>query len=283
MTLLAFSVDVEDWYNGFFDKPDDIDRFPSRIGVGIEKILRLLSDFDSKATFFFLGCLARRDPKLVRSVAREGHEIGIHGDYHNPIWNLDAKEFREQIRRARRVVEDISGQAVDGFRAPFFSVDQHSLWALDVLEEENFRYDSSIFPIWNPRYGFPSAPRFPFIALRNGRLIEVPISTLSIGPITFPFSGGFYLRTVPFGLARAGFRHMKNRGAAGVLYMHPWELDPGQPVLDTGLVARLRHRIGLHRFHDRIKALLSEFKFYAIRTLVQDLETKGRLLPPPWS
>lgn len=277
--MLSFTVDVEDWYNGFFDEPADFERFPSRIDIGANRILGLLSDAGRSATFFFLGCIARRNADLVRRVAAEGHELALHGEYHHPLWRLDAGRFREQLRRSRSGLEDCAGQAVRGFRAPLFSVDQRTLWALDVLEEEGFGYDSSIFPIWNPRYGFPSAPTLPFRLRLGGQLVEVPISTWSIGPLMLPFCGGFYLRTLPLAVVRSGFRRLRDRNLPGVLYVHPWELDPRQPEMPIGPLSRLRHRTGLRKTAYRLELLLREFEFGTIGGMVEELETTGRILP----
>ena len=257
----ALTVDVEEWFTGVADLPHQLDRFPSRLDIGMELCLELLAETRTPATFFFLGYLAELRPRWVERVVAAGHEVAVHGQYHVPLKELTVAQFRESVARARRALLDAGATSVVGFRAPVFSVDASTVWALDVLEELGFEYDSSIFPILNPRYGHPRAPRFPFRPTRGGRLTEFPISTLNVAGVRVPFSGGFYLRALPLWLLSAAFRRAARRSEATVCYFHPWELDVEQPALPGSRSARLRHRVGLATTRPKLEALLREFKF----------------------
>ncbi|MET0795178.1 MAG: DUF3473 domain-containing protein [Polyangiaceae bacterium] len=257
----ALTVDVEEWFTGVADRPHELDRFESRLHVGMSRCLELFERAHTQATFFFLGYLAERFPSWVKRVADAGHEVAVHGQYHVPIGQLTPSEFRSSVTRAREALLAAGAPRVSGFRAPVFSLDSRTAWALDVLEELGFEYDSSLFPIYNPRYGEPHAPRLPFRPTRSGKLVEFPMSTANVLGLRMPFSGGFYLRALPLSLVQLGFRRCLEQREPAVCYVHPWELDPEQPPLPGSRLARLRHRVGLDGVGAKLEALLSEFEF----------------------
>lgn len=269
--LRALTVDVEEWYAGMADGPDEVTRYPSRLEEGLTRLLDLLEATDTRATFFVLGYLAREHPGLIRRVADAGHEMGVHDDYHLPLWGRDEKAFRASVTRALDSVEQCIGAGARRYRAPCFSVDQRTEWALDVLEEMGFEFDSSVFPVHNPKYGYPGAPRFPYRAGKGGRLVEFPLSTIRIGPVNLPFSGGFYLRALPLALVSAGFRRLQTLGLPAVAYIHPWELDPDQPRIAGGLSYWLRHRVELGRAAGKIETLLRKFHFNPMGEVINTL------------
>jgi len=259
--LLALSVDVEEWYAGITDLPSDVGTWPSRMDLGLPRLLDLLESTDTSATFFVLGHVAREHPELIRRIAEAGHEMGVHDDYHLPLWGRCEHDFRESVKKALDSVEQASGTDAKRFRAPCFSVDGRTLWALDVLEDMGFEFDSSVFPVHNPRYGFPQAPRFPYRTGRGGRLVEFPISTVRIGPVNIPFSGGFYLRALPLTVITACLKSLLSRGFPGICYVHPWELDRDQPSLPGGVLYRMRHGFEFGDTSRKLEALLRCMRF----------------------
>jgi polysaccharide deacetylase family protein (PEP-CTERM system associated) len=209
--------------------------------------------------------VAVRHPGLVREVAAAGHEIGSHGWDHARVTRQTPAEFREAARRSKAVLEGLSGRAVLGFRAPSFSIVPGREWALDALVEEGYRYDSSLFPIRRPGYGYPGAGRDPHWLVRPaGRLAEIPPATLRVGGVTLPAGGGAYFRLLPYALVRAAIQASERRGAAATFYLHPWEVDPEQPRLPVPWHTRIRHYGGLPLVPARLNRLLSEFRFTAV-------------------
>jgi polysaccharide deacetylase family protein (PEP-CTERM system associated) len=270
----AFSVDVEDYFHveafRHVVEPADWGSMEQRVEPNTRRLLGLLNEFDVEATFFVLGWVAEREPELVKDILEAGHEVGIHGYDHRPITTMTPSGFREDIRRAKGIVEDITGQPVLGYRAPTYSVVKDTLWALDVMLEEGLRYDSSIFPIVHDRYGIPDAQRYPWVEERgDDRLSEFPISTIRLWGRNLPFVGGGYLRLLPMRYVRWGMRRVtRSEGRPTMLYVHPWEIDPGQPVLEVGRLARIRHYHGLGRVEDRLRELLREFRFGTVRSVL---------------
>jgi polysaccharide deacetylase family protein (PEP-CTERM system associated) len=263
----ALTIDVEDYFQvSLFEgvvSRDTWDAQQSRVAGNTGRLLDLLSARDVKATFFVLGWVAERFPALVRRIADEGHEVASHGYWHRLIYDQTPATFREDVRRAKQVIEDAGGLAVRGYRAPSFSVTPRSLWALDVLAEEGHAYDASIFPIRHDRYGLPGAPRHPY-RVRCGRaaLIEAPASTVRIAGVTLPIAGGGYFRLLPFAWTRAGIARVnRDEGRPVVFYLHPWEIDPDQPRLPVNWIGRVRHYRNLHRTAARLEALLRQFAF----------------------
>ena len=249
-------------------------RFAPRLETGLARLLGLLDAAGARATFFVVGWQADRTPALVREIARRGHEIACHGYSHRFVYRLDPAEFREEIRRSRGILEAIVGEPVVGFRAPFFSITADALWALDVLLEEGFHYDSSIFPVWNYRYGMPGAARRPglFTTPSGASLFEIPLSTvrfpaagLPVG-LNVPVTGGAYFRLYPYALTRALIRRLESSGERLIFYAHPWEYDPTHPRIRLSHpVAQLTHYANLDTMTDRTRRLLGDFRFVPIR------------------
>lgn len=209
-----------------------------------------------------VGWLADRKPGLVRRIAAAGHEVASHSWWHRRVPTITPEEFREDVARTKARLEDICGQAVRGFRAPSFSILPGMEWAFDVLLETGHAYDSSVFPIRRPGYGWPDAPTAPYDIVRpSGTLREYPMTTLDFLGLRIPAAGGGYLRQFPFGVIRRAFRECEAAGREGMFYIHPWEVDAGQPRVPTGWVTRLRHYRGLERTLPRLERLLQEFRF----------------------
>lgn len=257
-----FSVDVEDYFQvEAFSDIVSRDAWPSytlRVEANTQRILDLLDAHGVTATFFVLGWVAERLPHLVRAIADRGHELACHSYWHRLIYKLSPEEFAADTRRAKDVIEQAGGQQVFGYRAPSYSVTRKSLWALEILIEAGFTFDSSIFPIRHDVYGIPDAPRTPFqLVTPSGVLTEYPITTfrLGIGP-NFPVGGGGYLRLLPFWYTRMGAGRAAAENVPLIAYVHPWEVDPDQPRLPGRPRSRLRHYTNLSRMHDRLGTLL---------------------------
>jgi polysaccharide deacetylase family protein (PEP-CTERM system associated) len=269
-----FTVDVEEHFQvSAFDGV--VDRrlwgsFESRVTRNVEVIVDLLARHGATATFFVLGWIAEHRPEVVRAIIGAGHEVASHGYGHQRVMRLTPDEFREDVRRAKQILEEVAGVEVVGYRAPSFSIVPGGEWAFDVLLEEGYRYDSSLFPIRRPDgYGYASAPRDPhWIDRPSGRLFELPLTTLRRGGLNLPASGGAYFRIFPYALTRAAFAQCEARGLPGMFYVHPWEVDPAQPRIRAPLPARLRHYTGLGRTAGRLDRLLSTYAFTSVaRTL----------------
>ena len=271
----AMSVDVEDYFQvSAFESVvprADWNSFESRVVRNTQRLLTFFSDHGVRSTFFVLGWVAERFPSLVREIADRGHEVASHGFHHQLIYNLSREEFREDVRRAKAVAEDASGHAVVGYRAPSFSVIKSTLWALDVLLEEGYEYDASIFPIHHDRYGIPDAPRHIHrIAREAGEILEVPGSTVRVGKANLPIAGGGYFRLLPYAWTRWGIRRVNEvEQEPVVFYLHPWEIDPGQPRLEVGRTTQLRHYTGLDKTLARLERLVSDFRFDSIQSMLE--------------
>jgi polysaccharide deacetylase family protein (PEP-CTERM system associated) len=244
----AMTVDVEDYFQvSAFERVVARDRwheYESRVAANTDRLLGIFAEFGVRATFFVLGWVADRDGSIVRRIADAGHEVASHGHGHRLVYDQTPEEFREDVRRARRVLQDLSGQPVNGYRAPSFSITERSLWALDVLSEEGYTYDTSIFPIRHDRYGIPNAPRHAFRvgvgrpfrgAIENEPgLLEIPASTIRLFGTNLPVAGGGYFRLLPYWWTRFGIKRLNEvEGKPAVFYVHPWEVDPGQPRLSA--------------------------------------------------
>jgi polysaccharide deacetylase family protein (PEP-CTERM system associated) len=264
----ALTFDLEEYFHAEaftgLVSSDDWTRLGSRIRGSTLRLLDSLERWKTSATFFVLGWLADRHPALVREIHARGHEVACHGYMHRLIYRMGREAFQADVRRAKRAIEDAIGARVRGYRAPTFSVVRETLWALDVLAEEGFAYDSSIFPIHHDRYGIPGALRFPHrVKLPGGgHIAEFPISTLSLAGQRFPFSGGGYFRLAPYPMVRRALRHVNRReGMPGLVYLHPWEMDPGQPRLALRRLPRLRHYVNLRHTARKLDRLLADFTF----------------------
>jgi len=271
----AMTIDVEDYFQvSAFD--DHISRdqwasFESRVSRNTERLLEIFAEHNTIGTFFVLGWVAERYPELVRQIASAGHEIASHGYAHRLVYTQTPSEFRDDLRRAKRAIEDACGVEVCGYRAPSYSITRRSLWALDVLLDEGYAYDSSIYPIYHDRYGIPDAPRHPFqVAVDCGSLWELPGSTTQLGGRNLPIGGGGYFRLLPYAWTRYGIRTVNTHEKRPVVfYLHPWEIDPDQPRLRASAVSRLRHYHNLHKTESRLRRLLGEFQFATVRSLLE--------------
>jgi polysaccharide deacetylase family protein (PEP-CTERM system associated) len=261
----ALTIDVEDYFQVSAFAPyiarSDWERRECRIERNVERILELLAAHDVRATFFTLGWIAERYPALVRSVVQQGHELASHGYGHRRASEQSASEFSIDIERARNILEDLSGQAVTGYRAPSFSIGHANLWAYDCLARAGYRYSSSIYPIRHDHYGMPDAPRFAHTA-RAG-VLEVPVTTMRLRGRNFPASGGGFFRLLPYAVSRSMLRRVNAAdGEAAVFYFHPWEIDPGQPrVAGIDLRTRFRHYVNIGRMEARLQQLLQDFRW----------------------
>jgi polysaccharide deacetylase family protein (PEP-CTERM system associated) len=264
-----FTVDVEEYFQVSALEPyapyATWESFESRVEPSVDRLLELLSASGSTGTFFTLGWIAERHVGMMRRIAEAGHEIASHGWRHRKVTTLSPAEFRESLRRSKAVLEDVTGQEVTGYRAPSFTIVPSVDWAFDVLVEEGYAYDSSVYP---GRSGHPLEPRRAYDVERAaGTLREYPIATLRMGR-TWPAGGGAYLRLLPYGLVRGGLLQAQREGQPAMFYIHPWELDPDQPRLPTNLKTRLRHYGGLSRTDDLLARMLREFAFESVRVPV---------------
>jgi polysaccharide deacetylase family protein (PEP-CTERM system associated) len=266
-----FTVDVEEYFqvsafDGFVSR-DAWATLHSRVAACVGRLLDLLARHRARGTFFILGWVAERHPDLVRAIVDAGHEAASHGWDHKRVTEQSPEEFRASVRRTKDLLEQLSGQPCLGFRAPNFSIVPGREWALDILLEEGYRYDSSLFPIRRPGYGYPGGwdVRDPYWLDRPaGCLAELPPATLRRLGLNLPAGGGAYFRILPYGLVRSAIAAYDRRGVPTTFYVHPWEIDPAQPVFPVSWLTRFRHYTGLERTLPRLERLLSEFRFTAI-------------------
>ena len=248
------------------------EQFESRVQDNTEKILAMLGARGLRATFFILGWVADRCPNVVRRIALEGHEVASHGYAHELVTSQLPHEFREDIRRAKATLENLCGRPVIGYRAPSFSITKDSLWALPILVEEGYRYDTSVFPVFHDTYGIPgAAPCLHRIPTEKGDLWELPPSTVEIGGVRVPVAGGGYFRFFPYTLFKLLLRKAQRTGEPLVTYFHPWELDPDQPRMTGTWLSRVRHYTNLRKTEPRLIRLLSDFRFGAIRDVIEPI------------
>jgi polysaccharide deacetylase family protein (PEP-CTERM system associated) len=272
----AMSVDVEDYFHvSAFESvvPRTAwDHMQSRVSANTERLLDLFDEHRIRSTFFVLGWVADRYPRLVRSIVERGHELASHGYAHRLIYEQTPDEFRDDVRRAKRVLEDAGGVRVGGYRAPSFSVTRRSMWALDVLIDEGHWYDASIFPIRHDRYGIPASPRHPYEIRRDrGTIVELPASTVRLGATNLPIAGGGYFRILPYAWTRWGMTRLNRvERQPAVFYLHPWEIDPDQPRQPAGWLSRFRHYRNLQETETRLRRLLTEFSFGTVAALLGD-------------
>jgi polysaccharide deacetylase family protein (PEP-CTERM system associated) len=270
----AMSVDVEDWFQVENLKPviprATWDTREARVERNTMRILELLGERGARSTFFVLGWIAERHPGLIRRIAEAGHEIASHGYGHDLIYNLSEEEFRADVSRCKNVLEDLTGQRVTGYRAPSFSITD---WAVPILQELGFEYDSSLFPtVAHDRYGHLTGVDSgqPILELRPG-FFEMSISCLRVGKRGLPWGGGGYFRIMPYFPWRAGVRRILRSGAPYMFYIHPWEIDPGQPRVDgLGVLSRFRHYANLDACEDRFRAFLSDFQWTSVGAVLDN-------------
>ncbi len=262
----AMTVDVEDYFQvqafaGCIER-ESWDTIPRRVEANTDRILDQFARAGVSATFFTLGWVADRHPGVVQRIVAAGHELASHGYGHQLVHTLTPAAFREDLLRARGVLEDRGGVAVAGYRAPTFSIGPRNSWAFDVLEETGHRYSSSIYPVKHDLYGVPDAPRFPYRP-GKGALLEIPMTTVQLGGRNMPIAGGGYFRLMPYTVFRAALRRFNRRDQApGVFYFHPWEIDPGQPrIRQASRMSRFRHYVNITAMPGRLERLLRDFKW----------------------
>src|SRR5579875_1789653 len=264
--LNALTIDVEDYFHvSGFDhcvSRRQWDDFPLRVGDSTRRVLDRLAEAGVRGTFFILGWVAERRPELVRAIYADGHEIGCHSYAHHLIYEQTPAAFRTDVRLARQILEDILGTRVTAYRAPSFSITGRSLWALDILLEEGFLFDSSIYPTYHDRYGIAGTPLHPYsIERAGGSIWEFPPPVYRFFRYPLPIGGGGYFRLYPYGLTRRGLQAINAAGRPFAVYLHPWEFDPDQPRLHPGMIRAIRHYVGLRRTERRLVQLLKDFRF----------------------
>jgi len=262
LTVFAKSIDQNDW-----------DNYPLRVENNTRRLLDLFDEYDVKATFFVLGWVAERRRDLIKDIASRGHEVACHGFSHQLVYNQSPEVFREETLRSKSLLEDIIQAPVLGYRAASYSITNRSRWALDILAEAGFEYDSSIFPVRHDRYGIPDAPEFPYRMETPGghSLVEFPLSTAKLLSYKLPVAGGGYFRLYPYALTRAGLSQINRRQQPFIFYLHPWEIDPDQPKIEASWFSRFRHYNNLDKCETRLRYLLSDFEFGTTRSVLQTL------------
>jgi polysaccharide deacetylase family protein (PEP-CTERM system associated) len=268
----ALTVDVEDYFHvAAFASSIHRDSWATRetrVVSNTQKLLEIFAQHNKRATFFVLGCVAEQHPQLSREIARNGHEVASHGFSHRLVYEQTAEQFHDETRHSKSLLEDQIGEAVVGYRAASYSIVKRSLWALDILAELGFIYDSSIFPVRHDRYGIPDATRVPHCLKtpKDNQIVEWPLSTAKLLGYNLPVAGGGYFRIFPYWLTRWGLGSINiNEQRPFVFYLHPWEVDPTQPRIATSALSRFRHYTNLDKCEMRLRRLLSEFHFETMR------------------
>ncbi len=271
---IALTVDVEDYFQvEAFSKVVDRrnwEKYPSRVEKNVDRLLAIFENFEAKGTFFVLGWVARRFPGLVKRISAGGHEIGSHGDNHRMATTMTPGEFRGDVQDSKRILEDILGTPVLGYRAPTFSILETTTWTYEILLQEGYRYSTSVFPVRHDRYGWPRFGLVPREMASDGNscLWEIPLSVARFGSASIPFGGGGYLRAYPLAVTKALFRRIRKRGQHGIIYIHPWEIDPSQPGIDAPWICRLRHRQGIPGMERKIREILKTFRVCRMTEIV---------------
>jgi polysaccharide deacetylase family protein (PEP-CTERM system associated) len=265
------SVDVEDYFQteamSRAYPREAWDNNPLRVVNNTQRLLDLFDEFGAKATFFTMGWVADRAPALVREIAERGHELACHSYWHRTVYSLRPEEFRHDTRQAVAAIEDAAGVHVDGYRAPTWSITRQSLWAIRILAEEGFSYDSSIYPIRHDLYGIPGAVPSPHIwKFEDREILEIPPATFSIGQSRLPAAGGGYLRIFPLRFSCMAIDQLTHAHALPVVYMHPWEIDPEQPRAQVPMKSRIRQYWGLSSFEGKLRRLLAQYQFVPFRS-----------------
>lgn len=281
MVKNALTIDVEDYFHvaalSEAISPHDWPTMEYRCEANTDRILELFDTHNARGTFFVLGWVADRSPALIRRIADAGHEIASHGYSHQLVYNQTPGVFREETVRSKHLLEDITGQPVTGYRAASYSITNESRWALDILAESGFTWDSSIFPVRHDRYGMPGTSRWPYRLQtdKGHELVEFPLSTLQFGSTTVPIAGGGYFRLFPYWFSRWGLGSLNRQGRSFIFYLHPWEIDPGQPRFNVSWFSKFRHYNNLDKCEARLERLLQDFDF----TTVTDVLTRNSITP----
>ncbi|MCG7995142.1 MAG: DUF3473 domain-containing protein [Candidatus Thiodiazotropha taylori] len=272
----AITVDVEDYYQvSAFNKQvtkADWEGYESRVYDNTHRILKIFDENSIKGTFFVLGWVAERNKKLITEISEMGHEVACHGYSHDLVYNQTPDKFLEETRKSKAILEDIIGKPIKGYRAASYSITEKSLWALDILTECGFSYDSSIFPIMHDRYGIPGAKTMPhrLKTAKGNEIIEFPLSTVGIAKRRLPVSGGGYFRLFPYWLSKAGLNRVnRNDQMPFIFYMHPWEIDEGQPKIKSSRLSEFRHYNNIDKFESRLLKLVRDFEFSTVSDVLQ--------------
>lgn len=276
----ALTIDLEDWYQGLTStsrKYEQWSEFEDRVVESCDRILEIISHANVKATFFVLGYVADQFPDLIKRVADAGHEIALHSYRHRQVSQLTPEEFRADVVRGLEAVQEASGREVLGYRAPMFSINSSSLWALEELRDLGFRYDSSIFPMRNFYYGIHDAPRSPFRPFDGNPFVEFPVATVRLLGMNWPVAGGFYLRLFPYALIKRGIERINREGKPAIIYLHPWDLDPDQPYPNPTLRERFTHYYNLSTTEEKLRRLLSDFRFGPLCKLLDNPELMEKM------
>ncbi|PAV27050.1 polysaccharide deacetylase family protein [Tamilnaduibacter salinus] len=272
----ALTIDVEDYFQvaalAEAISRDDWSSMEYRVERNTDRLLALLDEHNTRGTFFTLGWVADKSPDLVRRIHRAGHEIASHGYSHQLVYNQTPDTFREETRRSKGLLEEITGAPVTGYRAASYSITNESRWALDILAEEGFVWDSSIFPVRHDRYGMPGTPRWPHrLETDKGySLVEFPLTTLKLPGVTLPIAGGGYFRLFPYWFSQWGLGRVNREGEPFIFYLHPWEIDPGQPRFDVSALSRFRHYNNLDKCEYRLRRLIKRFRFTAVEDVLNE-------------
>ena len=273
----ALTVDVEDYFqvSAFAKKinQNDWDKYPLRVEKNTQRLMDMFDEAQVKATFFILGWVADKNRMLINEIAERGHEVACHGYSHQLIYNQTPEVFREETIRSKSLLEDIVQAPVRGYRAASYSITRDSLWALDILAEAGFEYDSSIFPVRHDRYGIPDANEIPHTLKtpQGHSIVEFPLSTAKIFNYKLPIAGGGYFRLYPYALTRAGLRQVNSRNQPFIFYLHPWEIDPDQPKVEAGWLSRFRHYNNLEKCELRLQRLMQDFQFTTASQVLHSL------------
>ena len=272
----AMSIDVEDYFHvaalSNAIKREDWSSMEYRAEASTDRLLELFAQCGIKATFFILGWVAKRSPALIRTIHQAGHEIACHGMSHELVYRQTPEQFATETRESKALLEELIGAKVHGYRAASWSITRRSLWALDIIHDLGFEYDSSIFPIRHDVYGIPDAPKRPeLIRTPAGKqLVEFPPSTVRILGANLPVAGGGYFRLLPYALTRWGLRQINSENRAFMFYLHPWEVDPEQPRIEASWFSQFRHYTNLHQTQDRLRRLIGQFRFTTVRNVLAD-------------
>lgn len=266
MVVNGLSVDIEDWFQvGAFEKTirrDEWDGLAPRVERNSDAVIALFGRGAVKATFFTLGWVAQRHPRLIRRIVDAGHELASHGWDHARVFAMTPDQFREDIRRTRAVLEDLGGQKVTGYRAPSFSIDRRTPWAHEILAEEGYAYSSSVAPVVHDHYGWPEAPRFAFRPVKGSALIELPVTTARLRCRVVAAGGGGFFRLFPYAFSRWAIRQVNAEQRPAIFYFHPWEIDPGQPrVAEAPLKSKIRHYARLGAMEGKLDRVIYDFRW----------------------
>lgn len=248
---------------------EDWEKYEDRIEIGTYKLLMILDDYDTRATFFVLGWVAEKYPELVKSIHLKGHEISSHGYIHKLIYEQNPEEFEKDLKKSIEILESITGSKVNGYRAPSWSIVRETLWVLDILSKNEIKYDSSIYPVKNYQFGLKGANRYPGIidTPSGNKMLEIPPSTCKFFFKLLPLAGGFFLRTYPYWYTRQQIIKLNREGHRAVIYIHPWELDVTHPIIRLPLKKRIVHYFRLNKMETNLRSLLDSFKFDSIESV----------------